>query len=94
MVHRLAFLATLFYASVMYHRHRRSSRYYLIGKNEVPLIDPPQQNGIVATKYDSQDPKSTYEMYPPPDRTYEALSEPIQEIMTSDNIAELPTTSD
>jgi hypothetical protein len=91
MIRRLAFLATLFYASIMYHRHRRSTRYALIGKNDVPSTNLPQSNDIIVTSYDSQDPKSTYE---PQERINEALSEPVQEIITSDNIAELPMTRD
>lgn len=93
-VRRLAFLATLFYASLMYHRQKKASRYALVSQTEAPATDQPQQTGITETNHDPQVPKTTYEMYPLPDSTYEVLSEPIQEIMTSDNIAELPAARD
>jgi hypothetical protein len=112
MVHRLTFLGTLIYASIMYHRQRKSSRYDLLSKGQdvhVPPVDvpptdvpptdvrptdQPQQYDPIVTNNNSQDRKSTYEMYPPAYGSYEALSEPILEIMTSDTIAELPTTRD
>jgi hypothetical protein len=94
MIHRLTFLATLIYASFMYHRQRKSTRYALLDRSRTLSTDQSQQNDIIATKHNSQDPKSTYEMYPPPDGTSEALSEPILELITSDTIAELPATRD